>query len=353
MTRFGNVYKAFLLVLCVGFGILTYSNYTQEGSRHVHQHEFSITALVYHRFGDDRYPSTNTTIEQFEAHLKWLKQNKYETYTVSGALESIQKGTLCERAVCITVDDGYRSFMQSAMPLLKKYGMKATLFVNTESVGWPDYLTWNELKEIHSQGIEIGNHSHKHSYFLNKKNQLNDFKMDFIQAEDLFKKHLGLVPKSYAYPYGEYNRGIAQILKDNRISLGFAQLSGVWTEKSNLYSIPRFPMSGMNISIDRFKERLKMKGLDLEGASQFPKELNSSETIKFNYKYDVNHYNKPFNGFLNGRPITILSHLKGQLHIDLGNEAINRRNILTITTRNKEGSWCWHSSLFINPHIEE
>ncbi|MCU4175575.1 polysaccharide deacetylase family protein [Carboxylicivirga sp. N1Y90] len=348
MTRFGKVYRGLVLFFFLSVGIIVSLNaWQKEGNKK----EFSVTGLVYHRFGDERYPSTNTTVKQFEEQLEWLKQNGYQTLTTSEAYVQINKGTLGEKVVCITVDDGYRSFMENGLPILEKYGMKATLFVNTESVGWADYLTWQELRDIQSRGVEIGNHSHKHSYFMNKSH--SDFELDLSQSEKLFKDELGMVPKSYAYPYGEFSEAMADVLRAKGYQAGFAQFSGVWTEKTNSYSVPRFPMSGTNISLERFVEKVKMKQLFLQGISTYPIVVNSGKSMEFKFAFNTGLYAEPFNCFVNGQPVSNSLKDKGVFTINIEKMPARRRSTLTVTTRNVDGAWCWHSSLLLNSTIEE
>ena len=129
----------------------------------------SVPVFVYHRFGDDRYPATNISLDVFEAHLAYLAENDFSALTLSDALSKMDAGNLPEKPVVLTVDDGYLTFYENAMPLLKKYDMPATLFVNTAYVGGGDFMNWKQLEEARKAGVEIGNHSHNHPHFLNEE----------------------------------------------------------------------------------------------------------------------------------------------------------------------------------------
>ena len=157
-------------------------------------------AFVYHRFGDDRFPSTNISVEHFEAQLQYFKDNNFSVLTMSDALTLLdkKKGRMPE-VVVITIDDAYSSFYLNAVPLLKKFDYPATLYVNTSTVGAPDYMTWEQLNEVKEWGIEIGNHSHNHPYFVNQSN-LDGFIEDLLLSHAAFQKGLGQIPVTYAYP---------------------------------------------------------------------------------------------------------------------------------------------------------
>ena len=73
------------------------------------------TILMYHRFGEDRYPSTNVTLEQFEEHLEILASGPYNVMPLDDVVEHLQAGEpLPDRSVAITIDDAYLSVFKEA-----------------------------------------------------------------------------------------------------------------------------------------------------------------------------------------------------------------------------------------------
>src|SRR5690348_13954384 len=89
-----------------------------------------IVCFIYHRIGDHRYPSTNTSPKDFEAHLSYLSKNNFTVLSFSDALKYLQSGESGKKVAVITIDDGYTSFYKNGLPLLKKYHMPASLFIN-------------------------------------------------------------------------------------------------------------------------------------------------------------------------------------------------------------------------------
>ncbi|MFP3983072.1 MAG: hypothetical protein ACLFV2_05200 [Desulfurivibrionaceae bacterium] len=68
------------------------------------------TVLIYHRFGEDKYPTTNVSVEKFKQQMAWLKANDYKVIPLSRLVKSLHQGEkLPEKSVVITIDDGYRS----------------------------------------------------------------------------------------------------------------------------------------------------------------------------------------------------------------------------------------------------
>ncbi len=354
MTPFGRVYKWLLVMLLVGlFFIGSLKAWEYAITKVAQAKKWNITTLVYHRFGDERYPSTNTSVADFEAQLTWLKENDYQSLTVSEAHSKRDKQA--GKFICITVDDGYRSFMENGLPVLKKLGMKATLFVNTESIGWGDYLTWDEIKSLQKQGVEIGNHSHNHSHFVNKEEADRSiyFESDLKLSEELFDKYLGQKPLVYAYPFGEFSQEMIEVLNQRHYKLAFAQFSGVWNETTNRKSIPRFPMSG-KVSMEKFKSRVRMKPFKLKDQSQIPILVNTTDDeIGLVLEYNQDTYSGPVNCFINGRLYKDLKKENGALWIKYNTGNSRRRSIVTLTTQNNNGEWCWFTQLIINPLIDE
>nr|WP_319398695.1 polysaccharide deacetylase family protein [uncultured Carboxylicivirga sp.] len=314
--------------------------------------QWQVTTLVYHRFGDARYPSTNTTKSSFEEQLRWLKQNDYISVMASEVAMLTDKDE--KKYVCITVDDGYKSFKENGMPLLKKYGMKATVFVNTQSVGWGDYLTWDDLKELQKEGIEIGSHSHSHDYFLNKNKEerLIYFESDLGLSEKLFKKYLGAKPRTYAYPYGEFDQEMKALIKHKGYKLAFAQNSGVWNETSDFFAIPRFPMSG-SIDIDSFTSKMLMKPLRMVVKQNIPLVINSKQQAILDLSFNKHIYITRFNCFVNGSSFNNVQFKDDSIHINVKAPLKRRRNLITFTTKNKDNDWCWTSYLIVASDLKE
>ena len=119
--------------------------------------EKGILAIMYHRFEENKYPSTNISIDIIkENELEFLnpKNFEYEFNKVSS-----------KKKVLLTIDDAFSSFYINAWPVLKKNNIPFLLFVSTETVGKKGYMSWNEITEISKEDfVLIGNHSHSHEY---------------------------------------------------------------------------------------------------------------------------------------------------------------------------------------------
>jgi peptidoglycan/xylan/chitin deacetylase (PgdA/CDA1 family) len=155
-----------------------------------------------------------------EAHLGYLSEEGYQAITISELTERRRRGALgqANRLIALTFDDVYADFGDVALPTLLRYGMAATLFVPTCYVGghsgWMGstgeggraVLSWRELKIISQWGIEIGAHSHTHPELdmLAPQELAEQTALPKVLLED----RLGLPVRSFAYPYGRYDRRV-------------------------------------------------------------------------------------------------------------------------------------------------
>jgi len=311
-----------------------------------------IKAFVYHRFGDSRYPSTNISVASFESHLKYLKQQKIPVLTLFEAMGKLPS----QVAVVITIDDGYHSFYQRAFPLLQKYGFKASVFINTESVGGKDYMSWEEIQEISQYGIEIGNHSSNHEQFLNiaPAKQLTVFKQSVTSASRVIEEKTGIKPTGFAYPYGEYSIEMVDVLKELGIKYALAQNSGVIDSNSNPYILPRFPMTGMQSSQSQFIQKVNMHSLQVTPVQQSQMFDNNPPILDITIT-DTRIDHSTLQCFIQGKPSQIIKNTERNVYrVQSKSLLLNRRTLYTITAKSKtDNTWYWYSKLWVNPLIPE
>jgi len=217
---------------------------------------------MYHKFGVSKYPSTNITLEQFESHLQEFSLSKYRVLSLEFILDTIiNDGQLPNNTIGISVDDADKSFLTTAWPKFKEKNLPVTLFVNTSTIvdNNKNYLNWDQIRQLKSEGVAIGAHSHTHNHLT----EFSDTQIiDEIELSNkIFLKELGVIPTLFAYPYGETNEKIISLLKNYKFKVAFGQHSGVINETSNLYYLPRFSLNEKYGDIDRVKFTSQTKGL--------------------------------------------------------------------------------------------
>ena len=224
----------------------------------------SAVVFMYHKFGVSKYPSTGVTINQFNEHLKELSKTKYSVEPVEFIIDTIiNDGDLPENTIGISIDDADKSFYEVGWPKFKEMGFPVTLFVNTSTIheNNKNYLNWDQIRELMNEGVSIGAHSHSHYHMSDLS--IEEVRDEIEISNNIFLKELGSIPPLFAFPYGEANEEIINLLKEYKFKVAFGQHSGVINETSNLYYLPRFSLNERYAEIDRVKFAANAKGLGI------------------------------------------------------------------------------------------
>ncbi len=231
---------------------------------HTGQH---LNVLMYHHIANDTPPSTSTRVEVFQDHLDYLAE-QHTVVDLVWALERLQAGeAIPENAVALTFDDAYINVYTNAWPLLQEAGFPFTVFVDTLPVdqGSRIVIGWDQLREMHADGVRILNHSHGHQYMVRSEAYDDAWREAMLHtvthAQQRITEELGEAPpKIFAYPYGEYSHLLQDMLKElGYIAMG--QHSGGIAEFSDWLGLPRFAAGGTAQNLDTLRVKLQSKPL--------------------------------------------------------------------------------------------
>lgn len=312
----------------------------------------NAVVFAYHRVAENRYPSTNVTLKQFEAHLAELKTGGYNVMALPKIIMSIKAGkSLPDRTVGISFDDAYLSVYNKAWPRLKANGFPFTIFVATDHIGnnATNFMTWAQIQEMDMAGVTIGSHTGSHLHMPIASEQKNISEIE--RSQKRIAEALNKSPIIFAYPYGETSLKIQSIIEKMGFIAAFGQQSGAFDKTSNLFNLPRYSMNENYASIKRF--RLAANTLALQVS-----DITPADTL-------LTNDNPPVIGF------TLISNLKDldQLscfasHTDqtrielLGNKRIEirmeenfpeGRTRINCTLPGIQGRWHWFGRQFYRP----
>ena len=279
------------------FFFINSSTIAEEEIRY-YSNDHGVVSIMYHRFDENKYPSTNIKIDIFKKQLDLIKEYNIEYYNPANFDKeySISKKN---HKILITIDDAFLSFYENAWPILKKNKIPFILFVSTEPVGKPGYMNWEQIKEVSSYDFAfIGNHSHTHEYLLNFSNI--EFENDIKNSIKIFKEKLGYNPIFFSYPFGEYNLKQTKFIENN-FKYGFGQHSGVIDLTKNRFELPRFPINEKYGDLERFEFILKLFPIpykDLNPKDKFVSKKQNPPTVEINF-FDEQKYIKNINCFSN------------------------------------------------------
>ncbi len=237
---------------------------------------------MYHRFNENKYPSTNIQMDIFKKQIEIINNKNYE-YENPKNFDLKFKKPKSKKKILITIDDAFTSFYDNAWPFLKKNKIPFILFVSTEPVGKNGYMTWKQIKEIEKESFAfIGNHSHSHEYLIDYK--FEDFKKDINNSIKIFNKELGYNPIFFSYPFGEYSLEQINFI-NKKFKYAFGQHSGVIDINKDVYELPRFPINEKYGDLKRFNfliDLLPLQYKNVEPKDKYVQENNPPKlTIEF------------------------------------------------------------------------
>ena len=126
------------------------------------ENEMGVSTFMYHRFGEDRYPTTSVTKEQFQSHIKYIIENDIKILSLEKIISKLENDEKFDKkSIAFSVDDAYLSFFEYAWPVFKKYKIPVTLFVSTDIIdsNTAGYMSWSQINEFIDGGGSIGQHS--------------------------------------------------------------------------------------------------------------------------------------------------------------------------------------------------
>lgn len=218
------------------------------------QHLKEIPILYYHSIDKEVGNELRIPAEEFDAHLKFLYQEGYQSITLHELYQYFYEGReLPKKAFALTFDDGYADNYSNAFQIAKKYGFTGTIFMVT---GWIDgvgYLTKAQLLEMSKAGWQIEAHTVSHPKLneLTAKQLENELRVSKSRLEELLNQ-----PVNYlAYPFGIYSEQIIRESKAAGYLMGFTTERG-WAKEQEPYLIKRIYCYA-NMGVEELKRRIE------------------------------------------------------------------------------------------------
>ena len=266
--------KLFIIIL-----LFNSNSKAEEKNIKYYSEDKGILSLMYHRFNESKYPSTNIQMDIFKRQIKIIKESKYNFYNPKNLAKNFHI-TKVEKKILITIDDAFSSFYEVAWPYLKKKEIPFILFVSTKAVGKNGYMSWDQIKELEKEtNVYIGNHSHAHNYLVDLTNE--DFINDIDTSSLIFKEKIGYNPIFFSYPFGEYSALIKEYISKN-FKFSFGQHSGVIDINKDRHELPRFPINEKYGDLKRFEFLINLNPLQYKFLYPVEKYLtNNNNPPKF------------------------------------------------------------------------
>ena len=204
-----------------------------------------VPVLMYHEIADTTATSSPLAVAPgvFADQMAYLRQAGFNTLTAGelAAFLADGVGTLPERPVVLTFDDGYQDFHSHGLPVIRQNGFTATLFMTTGGIGDENsekmMLNWRELAEIEQAGIEIGAHTVTHP----KLDILpeTDVREELAVSKSQLEEHLGRAVPGLAYPFGYSNEKVREVARELGYAYAYSVNNAMTTSAAGKFTFPR------------------------------------------------------------------------------------------------------------------
>lgn len=201
MTR-RRVFRRFLVAFglaAAGFGLYLHGQYVPP-------------ILMYHRIDDQSAASAlSVSPESFARQMAFLHRHA-RVVPLGDIAERIKRGDPPDRgAAAITFDDGFASVYTEAYPVLRTYGMPATVFIVTDWVGAEGYMTWEQIRELAANGVAIGAHTRTHPWLP----AVDDARLrdELAEARRLLRAQAPGSAEHFSYPMGAYDARVKRAVQ--------------------------------------------------------------------------------------------------------------------------------------------
>lgn len=210
-----------------------------------------IRALMYHRIADVPGDPFSVSPDAFETHIRILAESR-RAVSLEDVLNFLLGRAQLPRDAClVTIDDGLRSTLTEAFPILRRWGVPAVAFVSAGLIGsghrYPEpYMDWDEVRALaNSELVEIGSHAYTHRSL--GMIPPDEARREIRKSKEHLEDKLGLPIRSFAYPYGtrsDFTPATERALAEAGFRIAFNSMHGSIRAGMNPISLPRVKVEG-------------------------------------------------------------------------------------------------------------
>lgn len=212
--------------------------------------------FMYHAVGQPGEPASEYVVpeRQFARQLNWLWRSGVEALTVAQLIQTLQSRRMpAKRSLVITFDDGYADNYQVALPILRHYGITATVFIVTSVLGgradWGgselrgrEILDAQDVRKLHAAGIEIGGHTMTHPRLTDISSA--EAAHEVAGCHRVIEGEFGIQAASFAYPFGAEDLAVRQVLRASGFAGACTTEAGTNGPAADLLALRRIHIRG-------------------------------------------------------------------------------------------------------------
>jgi peptidoglycan/xylan/chitin deacetylase (PgdA/CDA1 family) len=204
-----------------------------------------VPVLMYHHIQPEvnakQLGQTALTVDSsiFDTQMQYLSQNGYTTFFANVLINAlISHQNLPSKSVVITIDDGYEDNFIYALPILKKYGLKANIMLASGLMNNSNMLSWDEIKSLQLSGlIYFTNHTWSHYFITHGTQEKINYEID--TGKSIIEDHTGQTVNVFTYPYGSFNNNAISTLSKKGYIGAFTEIPGQYQCDSFLMTLHR------------------------------------------------------------------------------------------------------------------
>jgi peptidoglycan/xylan/chitin deacetylase (PgdA/CDA1 family) len=219
-----------------------------------------VPILAYHSISDNLfghshpYYQINTAPEVFRRQMCWLRTAGYQTIDLGDLPRYSALTANGFKKFILTFDDGYRDFLPDAWPVLQQCGFSATIFLVTDRIQdraqrieGAEYLTWQDVRELHSEGLSFGSHTASHTDLRSLGPEQIEYELGY--SKELIEEKLGVPVRSFSYPFpfpeedDSFVRYLVDVLESQGYQNGVSTVIGRASRERNGFFLPRLPVN--------------------------------------------------------------------------------------------------------------
>jgi peptidoglycan/xylan/chitin deacetylase (PgdA/CDA1 family) len=246
----------------------------------------TLPVLLYHSISDDASSEVARfaiSPKVFDDHMRHLEEEGYSSMRVTEFLPVLQgrSEVLPDRPVLVTFDDGFRDFLTNAVPIMQRHGIASTLYATTGFMGDGEVpgtnrsgdrmLTWGDLAEVASQGVEVGGHTHTHPMLDTLPRA--GARDEVTRCKELIEHHLTAPVASFAYPHGYSSAWVRRVVAEAGYTSACAVKNAMSHTGDDPFAIARLMLetthtrtdflrmlAGEGVPVARSRDQLKTRG---------------------------------------------------------------------------------------------
>lgn len=215
----------------------------------------SAVILAYHNVGEDAWPDNSLRTGQFFAQVQELTDGGYNVMALPDIVKALKAGEkLPRRTIALTFEGAYRSAHANAIPMLLEKNIPFTVFYSSGQAdsGDEQHMNWQELHQLASRpNVTLGILPASYTHLSEAPRE--EILAQINKARVRYREEFSAEPKFFSYPFGEYSLEFKKIVGEQNFDAAFGLQSGSISPDSDFVALPRFTMTEVYGSPDRFR----------------------------------------------------------------------------------------------------